>query len=205
MTDQEKICSAAEHALQAFTIEAEALLMQHKVLCSNTVAQAAGMLATASVIGASACGHTGISCMHFAHLMCCIGKPARFIPPSEAVHGGLGFLQPGSIMLLASRGGRTTELLPIQTYCKAHHVKTIVVTENTDSVLARDADLLLPIVVNRETDKYNSQGTTSFIVMSAVFDVLQTAMIEIIGFTNEQFAAIHPGGAVGARLNGGSS
>jgi D-arabinose 5-phosphate isomerase GutQ len=55
--------------------------------------------------------------------------------------------------------------------------------------------------VERETDKYNSQGTTSFVVLSAIFDALQAALIEQTGFQNEQFAVIHPGGAVGARLN----
>jgi D-arabinose 5-phosphate isomerase GutQ len=55
--------------------------------------------------------------------------------------------------------------------------------------------------VERETDKYNSQGTTSFVVLSAIFDALQTALIEETGFKNDQFAVIHPGGAVGDRLN----
>ena len=55
--------------------------------------------------------------------------------------------------------------------------------------------------VERETDKYNSQGTTSFVVLSAIFDALQTALIEETDFKNDQFAVIHPGGAVGERLN----
>jgi D-arabinose 5-phosphate isomerase GutQ len=55
--------------------------------------------------------------------------------------------------------------------------------------------------VNRETDKYNSQGTTSFAVMCAIFDALQAALIEETDYRNEAFAVIHPGGAVGERLN----
>jgi len=55
--------------------------------------------------------------------------------------------------------------------------------------------------IERKTDKYNSQGTTSFVVLSAIFDALQAALIEEINFKNKQFALIHPGGAVGERLN----
>lgn len=57
--------------------------------------------------------------------------------------------------------------------------------------------------VTRETDRYNAQGTTSFSVMNALFDALQSALIEKTGYQSEQFALIHPGGAVGERLNRG--
>ncbi|MBR2473391.1 MAG: phosphosugar isomerase, partial [Clostridia bacterium] len=69
------------------------------------------------------------------------------------------------------------------------------------SPLAQGADIVLPMKITKETDKYNSQGTTSFIVTNAIFDALQAALIEETGYRNEQFAVIHPGGAVGERLN----
>jgi D-arabinose 5-phosphate isomerase GutQ len=133
--------------------------------------------------------------------MCCIELPARFISPSEALHGASGFLKEGDVMVLASRGGKTAELLPIIDICKLKGVKIISITENTDSPLALGADIVIKMHVERETDKYNSQGTTSFVVLSAIFDALQTALLEETGFKNNQFAVIHPGGAVGERLN----
>ena len=193
-----------EQVAQAFAIQAEAMRLQQERLTGDELIRAAEMLMNAPVIGASACGHSGIACMHFAHLMCWIGKAARFISPAEAVHGGLGFLQPGGVMMLASRGGKTAELVPIQEYCAAHQIKTIAVTENTDSALAQKADAVLPMTVNREIDRYNCQGTTSFLVTAAIFEALQMIMIELTGFTKQRFAEIHPGGAVGARLNGGA-
>ena len=72
------------------------------------------MLAKAERIGCSGCGHSGIACAHFAHLLCCIERPARFLSPSDAVHGGLGFLQKEDVLVVASRGGKTEELLPIE-------------------------------------------------------------------------------------------
>ena len=159
------------------------------------------LLKNAPRIGAAGCGHSGIICQHFTHLMCCIERPARFISPAEAVHGGTGFLQEGDVMVLASRGGKTKELIPILEICKKKKVSVIVITENLESPLALEADVVLKQYVNRETDKYNCQGTTSSTSLAVIFHVLQTALIEETGFKNEQFATIHPGGAVGERLN----
>ncbi len=74
-------------------------------------------------------------------------------------------------------------------------------TENLESPLAQGADVVLKMVVTRETDKYNCQGTTSNTLMNAMFDALQSAMIEELDYRNESFALVHPGGAVGERLN----
>jgi D-arabinose 5-phosphate isomerase GutQ len=75
------------------------------------------------------------------------------------------------------------------------------VTENADSPIAKGADVVLHQHVNRETDRDNCQGTTSSTALAVIFHVLQTILIEETGFRNEQFALIHPGGAVGERLN----
>ena len=104
-------------------------------------------------------------------------------------------------MVFASRGGKTGELLPIMDICKKKGVTIITVTENTESPLALGADIVLKQHVNRETDKYNSQGTTSTTALCVIFHALQAALIEVTGYKNEQFAVIHPGGAVGERLN----
>lgn len=187
---------------ECFAIEAECLSRAVDVIDPEQYARAVDILARVPRIGASGCGHSGIACQHFAHLMCCIGRPARFISPAEAVHGGSGYLQEGDVMLFASRGGKTKELLPILDICKQRDVMVITVTENVDSPLAKGADILLKQYVNRETDKYDSQGTTSVTSMCAIFHALQSSLIEEIDYENEQFALIHPGGAVGERLMG---
>ena len=188
-------------AMEAFKIESESLLKTAEAIDQGEFARAVEVLANATRIGAAGCGHTGIACQHFAHLMCCIERPARFISPAEAVHGGLGFLQKGDVIVLASRGGKTDELLPIADVCRGKGVTVIGVTENLASPLAEKSDIVLAMAVTRECDKYNCQGTTSFAVTSAIFDALQSAVLEYTDFKNEQFAVIHPGGAVGKRLN----
>ena len=192
---------ALEQARAAYAIEAQCI--EEALSCFDDAAFSAAVaaLAKAPRIGAAGCGHSGIACRHFAHLMCCIERPARFISPAEAVHGATGYLQPGDVMLFASRGGKTKELLPILDICKRKGVTVITVTENLESPLATGADIVLKQHVNRETDKYNSQGTTSTTSLIVIFHALQAALIEETGYRNEQFALIHPGGAVGERLN----
>lgn len=188
-------------ALNAFSIEAESLAESAKAVDRESFLRAAERLSEAPRIAASGCGHSGIACRHFAHLMCCIERPARFLSPAEALHGGMGFLQKGDVILLASRGGKTDELLPIAEICRRKGVTVIGVTENLSSPLAESADIVLAIRVTRECDPYNCQGTTSFAVTCALFDALQTAVMELSCFQNEKFAVIHPNGAVGKRLN----
>ena len=188
-------------AFNAFEIEAESLIKTRDAIDWNEFERAVEVLSKAERIAAAGCGHTGIACQHFAHLMCCIERPARFISPAEAVHGALGFLQKGDVILLASRGGKTDELLPIADVCRGKGVTVIGVTENTESPLAEKSDIVIKMAVTRECDKYNCQGTTSFAVTCAIFDALQSAVLEATDFKNEKFAVIHPGGAVGKRLN----
>ena len=194
--------AALQYAKQAYRIEAECISELADYLNEEQFSKAVRLLSTAPRIAASGCGHSGIMCQHFAHLMCCIERPCRFISPAEAVHGAMGFMQQGDVMLFASRGGKTGELLPIVDICKAKGVRIITVTENEQSPLAMQADAVLKMHVNLETDKFNAQGTTSSTVLCVLFHALQAAIIEETGYQSDQFALIHPGGAVGERLNG---
>ena len=192
---------ALVRAKAVYQIESECILEMLEYFDEEQFAKAVDVLAGAQRIGTTGCGHSGIMCRHLAHLLCCIERPARFISPAEAVHGATGFLQKGDAMVFASRGGKTKELLPIIDICKTKGVTIISVTENLESPLAKNADIVLKQHVNRETDKYNSQGTTSSTALCVIFHALQTALIEETDYKNEQFALIHPGGAVGERLN----
>lgn len=190
-----------EAAKGAYDIEAACINEMKDYFDENAFSKAVELLCKAERIGTCGCGHSGIICQHMAHLMCCIERPSRFISPAEAVHGATGFLQKGDVMIFASRGGSTKELFPIVDICKAKGVHIITVTENMESPLAESADVVLKQHVNRETDKYNMQGTTSTTALCMIFHALQAAMVEETDYQAEQFALIHPGGAVGERLN----
>lgn len=190
-------------AKEAYRIEAECIREMEEYFDEEAFSKAVELLKNAERIGTCGCGHSGIICQHMAHLLCCIERPARFISPAEAVHGATGFLKEGDVCIFASRGGKTRELIPIIDICKQKGVKIISVTENMESILAQSGDVVLKQHVNRETDKWNSQGTTSTTALCMIFHALQAALIEETGYLNEQFAVIHPGGAVGERLNNG--
>ena len=190
-----------ERVRDVFAIESECIREMENYFDEEAFDKAVELLKNAPRIGATGCGHSGIICQHFAHLMCCIELPAKFISPAEAVHGGTGFLKKDDVCVFASRGGKTKELVPILDICKAKGVKVITITENLESPLALAADVVLKQYVNRETDRYNAQGTTSSTSLAVIFHMLQTALMEEMDYQNEQFALIHPGGAVGERLN----
>ena len=188
-------------AKAAYDIERDCIEEMKAFFDDQAFSDAVMLLKNAPRIGTTGCGHSGIVCQHIAHLLCCIEQPARFISPAEAVHGATGFLQAGDVMIFASRGGKTKELIPIIDICRRKGVAIIAITENTESPLAQAANVVLKQHVNRETDKYNAQGTTSTTSMCVIAHALQAALIEETGYRNEQFALIHPGGAVGERLN----
>ena len=197
MISQEALAAARA----AYDIEEACIREMKEYFDDEAFSRAVSLLAAAPRIGTSGCGHSGIACRHMAHLLCCIERPARFISPAEAVHGATGYLQPGDVMIFASRGGKTGELLPILDICRKKGVSVITVTENLSSPLALGADVVLKMHVNRETDKWNAQGTTSTTALCLIFHSLQAALIEETGYQAGQFALIHPGGAVGERLN----
>jgi D-arabinose 5-phosphate isomerase GutQ len=192
---------AWKYAKNSFEIEAESIKKAIDAIDRKNFESAVDVMVKAERIATSGCGHSGIACRHFSHSLCCIELSSRFISPAEAVHGALGFVKKNDVMVLASRGGKTMELLPILKTCKHKRTTVISITENLESPIALDSDIVIKMQVERENDRFNVQGTTSFVVLSAIFDAFQVALLEETGFTKEQFAIIHPGGAVGERLN----
>lgn len=188
-------------AYGAFATEAESLAATAAVLKPEDFERAVEVLSKADKIIATGCGHSLICCEHFTHLMNCIERPAMTLSPAQALHGELGFVKPGDAVVFVSRGGKTDELVKMLPAVKAKDAVIITITENPESILAESADIVLLMKVTRECDRFNCQGTTSFAVTSAIFDALQCAVLENTGFSNEKFAVIHPGGAVGKRLN----
>jgi D-arabinose 5-phosphate isomerase GutQ len=121
--------------------------------------------------------------------------------PAEAIHGGLGYVKKGDPVIIVSRGGKTTELLPIIDVCCKKGAYIIGVTENQSSYLAEKSDMILPLVVDKESDPLNLMASTSFIATITLFDAIIAGIMEDSGYKEEQFALIHPGGAVGQLLN----
>jgi len=116
------------------------------------------------------------------------------------LHGGLGLAQPSDLAVLISKGGNTQEIVSLLGPLQAKRVPIIGVTEDPDSAVGRAANVLLRVKVQREPDEFNMLATASTMAVLAVFDAICIALMRVTGYTRDQFAVIHPGGAVGERL-----
>lgn len=188
----------------------ESLLIENKAVYDvldkmdwDAFEKAVDVLSKCDRIITSASGSSGIAAKKFAHTLCCIERPAQFLPPCEAMHGGLGAVQKGNVVVLVSRGGKTAELLPVLEVSMKKGATIIGITENLDSPIGKNSDIVIPMHIEKESDKYNMQATSSFIATIALFDAFICAVMEETDYQKEQFGLIHPGGAVGARLNNG--
>jgi len=162
--------------------------------CVEVVGRCKGKIITAGV------GTSAAAAKKIAHSLSCIERSAFFLSPGDAVHGALGAAQAGDVAILFSKGGGTREIVNLIPALQTKKVFIVGITENGDSALARESDLLLKVKVEREADPFNMLATTSTMAVVAVFDAICIALMEYTGYTKEQFAVIHPGGSVGERL-----
>ncbi|MBC7958334.1 MAG: SIS domain-containing protein [Vallitaleaceae bacterium] len=148
----------------------------------------------------SGCGTSAAAAKKIAHSLCCVERPASFLSPSDAVHGGLGVLQKEDILILISKGGNTQELINLIPACQSKGATLIGISENPESVIAKQAKVYLKVKVSKEPCPFNMLATASTLAVIAVFDAICIALMFTTNYTKEQFGIIHPGGAVGIRL-----
>ncbi|MDD4641852.1 MAG: SIS domain-containing protein [Bacteroidales bacterium] len=189
-------------ARQSLRIESKAISDIIDYLDKESFLKAVEVLSSCPKIITCASGSSGIAAKKFAHSLCCIERNAQFLSPAEAIHGGMGCMKKGDAVVMVSRGGKTAELLPIIEVCNKKEVFLIGVTENLNAPLAKNSQIVVPMKIEKESDGLNVMATASFVATIAIFDAMLASIMEITGYSLEQFALIHPGGAVGSRLNG---
>lgn len=188
-------------AKKSLDIESKAIIDIIKYLDDESFGKAVDVLSTCPKIITCASGSSGIATKKFAHSLCCIERNAQFLSPAEAIHGGLGCIKTDDAVVVVSRGGETAELLPIIDVCNKKEAILIGVTENLNSPLAKKSQIVVQLKIEKESDKFNIMATSSFIATVAIFDAMVVAIMEETDYRLEQFALIHPGGAVGKVLN----
>lgn len=190
----DRICFSVER-------ERDALNMLHGMLDREKFAKVIDLLMNSTLTITSACGSSSFTTRKFAHSLCCVECPAKFVPPSDAVHGGMGALKEGNVLILVSKGGKTDELIPMAEIAKKKNAHVILITAAADAVLGEYADVILPLPVIEESDKYGVMSTASFAATVAIFDALMVGLMEEKDYQLSEFALIHPGGAVGKKIN----
>jgi arabinose-5-phosphate isomerase len=145
-------------------------------------------------------GKSGIIMKKLAATLSSTGTPALFLHPAEAIHGDLGMLATGDVVLAASYSGTTEELLRLVETLKRLGVPLIAITARRNSPIARHADLHLRVAIDQEACPLDLAPTASTTATLALGDALAMALLEAKGFTHEDFAQLHPGGQLGKRL-----
>jgi len=145
-------------------------------------------------------GKSGIIARKVAATLTSTGTPAAFLHPVDSVHGDLGIVGPTDVAILISKSGETAELFPLLEQLKRLGVSIIALTGGCDSTVARHADVVLDSWVREEACPHDLAPTTSTTAALALGDALAVTLLERKGFKREDFARLHPGGALGRRL-----
>src|SRR6202790_4723063 len=149
------------------------------------------------VLGVGKSGHIGAK---IASTLTSTGSPAVVLDSLNALHGDLGMVADGDVVLALSASGETEELLRILPAIARFQVKIIAVCGDSDSTLAKNAHVVLDVNIEQEACPLNLAPTSSTTVMLALGDALAMVLLEARGFNKEDFAKFHPGGMIGRSL-----
>lgn len=144
-------------------------------------------------------GKSGLICRKIAATLSSTGTPAFFLHSGDGMHGDLGMVMKGDVILALSNSGETEEILKLLPHFKLHGLKLIVMTGNPESSLARAGDVVLNLRV-KEACPLGLAPTTSTTAALAMGDALAVVLLEEKGFKEEDFAVRHPGGILGRKL-----
>lgn len=182
-------------------LEAEAIARTANRLKEAEVERVIGLLANCQgkvvVLGV---GKSGIIAQKIAATMTSAGTAALYLHPSDALHGGLGIVQTGDVVIALSNSGETDEMLAMVPYLKGRAVAIVAVVGNVNSTLAKRADVVLDASVDQEACPFNLAPTASTTVALAIGDALAMTLMKVKGYTSEDFAVNHPAGQLGKRL-----
>ena len=189
-----------EEAKKVIRIEAEALLALADSI-DEAFQQAVEMiLHCRGRVVVTGMGKSGLIGQKSASTLSSTGTPSFFLHPAEGVHGDLGMIMKGDVVIALSNSGETEEILRILPVIKRLGARLISVAGNPVSTLARAGDLFLPVTVKEEACPLGLAPTASTTATLALGDALAVALLVERGFCEEDFALFHPGGALGKKL-----
>jgi arabinose-5-phosphate isomerase len=191
------LLAAARRTLAAEQAGIDALQAR---LDARFVAACRALLACRGRVIVTGMGKSGHIAGKVAATLASTGTPAFFLHPAEAGHGDLGMITRSDVLLALSNSGETAEILMLLPHLKRLGVPLIAMTGRADSALAQAADIALDVSVAQEACPLNLAPTTSTTAALAMGDALAVAVLEARGFSAEDFARRHPGGALGRRL-----
>jgi arabinose-5-phosphate isomerase len=187
-------------AKKVLTQEAEAILLVSQAIDSEFEACVEHLLARSGRIVFTGIGKSAIIAQKIVATMNSTGTPALFMHAADAIHGDLGMIQDGDSVICISKSGDTPEIKVLVPLIKRLGVSLIAMVSNKQSYLGQQADFILHALADQEADLMNLAPTTSTTVALALGDALAVCLLECKGFTAQDFAKYHPGGALGKRM-----
>jgi arabinose-5-phosphate isomerase len=145
-------------------------------------------------------GKSGIVCRKIAATLASTGTPAFFLHAGEGIHGDLGMVMRGDVVVAVSNSGETEEILKLLPHLKLNGLKLIVMTGKLDSTLAKAGDVALDVAVKEEACPLGLAPTASTTAALAMGDALAVVLLEKKEFSEQDFAVRHPGGILGRKL-----
>ena len=185
---------------RVLTTEAEAVAALEHRLGEDFAAACRLILACRGRVVVTGMGKSGHVGNKIAATLASTGSPSFFLHPAEAIHGDIGMITAGDVVLAISNSGETDELVTILPVIKRLDVPLIALTGRHGSTLSRYAAVTLDVSVPAEACPLNLAPTASTTATLAMGDALAIAVLEARGFTEEDFARSHPGGTLGRRL-----
>jgi arabinose-5-phosphate isomerase len=192
--------TALELARRVLAIEAEAVRALIERVDERFLTAVKLILERRGRVVVSGIGKSGHIARKIASTLSSTGTPAYFLHPAEANHGDLGMIESGDVFIAISHSGESEELIGIVPQVKRRGAKLVALTGRRDSTLAREADVLLDAGVAQEACPHNLAPTASTTAALALGDALAVALLDARGFSADDFARSHPGGALGRRL-----
>jgi arabinose-5-phosphate isomerase len=189
-----------EHAKEIFRKEANAILALIDRINEDFIKAVTILQSCTGKVIVTGIGKSGIISQKIASTLSCSGTPAFFLHPAEGIHGDIGMVSKEDVVIAVSNSGETDELLKILPVIKRLGIPLIVLTGNPDSVLSKSGDVVLDISVPEEACPLGLIPTASTTAAMAMGDALALALLERRGFREEDFALLHPGGALGRKL-----
>ncbi|PLX78989.1 MAG: D-arabinose 5-phosphate isomerase [Desulfuromonas sp.] len=189
-----------ETARKVLRVEAEAILALCDRINGDFSRAVEMVLACQGRVVITGMGKSGLICQKIAATMASTGTPALFLHPAEGIHGDLGMLMKGDVVIAVSNSGETEELTRILPVIKRMGLPLVAMTGNPSSTLARAGDVFLDISVAEEACPLGLAPTASTSATLAMGDALAVALLDQRGFSEDDFALFHPGGALGKRL-----
>lgn len=189
-----------EQARQVLRMEAEAVLEQVKRIDEHFKAAVEMIMACPGRTVITGMGKSGIIGRKMAATLASTGTPSFYLHPAEGIHGDLGMVTEGDVVIALSNSGETGEVLHILPSLRRIGAKLIAMVGNPNSTLAKNSDIVLNVGVTREACPLGLAPTSSTTAALAYGDALALALLSKRKFTASQFAVFHPGGSLGRKL-----